>query len=136
MIIQCIVAAACLLIVLSLPVAKTALGAALRRWGCFLFLLALVPSIFFGLLHQTMRSRTPWSFGRVLEEFCTFLIIAAIAYAVLAFRKRLTASGARQPKRIGMKQAVDPPGARPDLASFLRDQLRDVNTAGGEDHVE
>lgn len=133
MIIQFLVAAACLLVALSLPVMKTALGAALRRWGCFLFLLAFLPSVFLGLLHQTMRSRTPWSAARILEELFTLVVVAVVAYAVLAWRKRAAAEKER-PKRIAMKQPVDPPGTRPDILNVLRDQLREG--AGGEEHAE
>jgi protein-S-isoprenylcysteine O-methyltransferase Ste14 len=133
-IIQFLLAGACLLIVLSLPVMKTALGAALRRWGCFLFLLALAPSVLFGLLHQTMRSRMPWSVGGILEGVFTIVLVAAIAYALLAWRKRAAAEK-KPSKRIAMKQPVDPPGARPDLVSMLRDQLRD-GSGGEPEHGE
>jgi hypothetical protein len=128
-IVQYLVAGACLLVVLSLPIAKTALGAALRRWGCFLFLLAVLPSVFFGLLRQTVRSQTPWNVGRVLEEAVTVLVVTAIAYGVLAWRKRAAAEK-KAAKRIPMKQPVDPPGTRPDLLNLLRDQLR--NDEGSE----
>jgi|GEM_PF-1334455 len=133
MIVQFIVSVACILLVLSLPIAKTALGAALRRWGCFLFVLAFAPSVFFDILHQTVRARMPWSFERVIEELFTIVVVAAIAYAILAWRKRALAE--RKPKRIAMKQPVDPPGARPDLLNILRDQLRS-DGEGGEEHVE
>ena len=132
MIVQFLVALACFLVALSLPVTKTPLGATLRRWGCFTFLLAFLPSVFFGLLHQTMRSRMPWSVGRVLEELFTLLVVGAIAYAVLAWRKRLAAEK-RPPKRLAMKQSVEPPSAQPDLVTFLRNQLRDSGSSGGPD---
>lgn len=133
MLIQILVAAACFLVTASLPIAKTALGGALRRWGCFLFILAFLPSVFFGLLHQTLRSRMPWSAGRILEELFTILMVAVVAYTVLAWRKRVMASRER-PKRIAMKQPVDPPGTRPDILNVLRDQLREG--AGDEEHAE
>lgn len=132
MIVQFLVSVACILLVASLPITKTALGAALRRWGCFLFVLAFAPSVFFGILHQAVRARLPWSFVRVLEEVFTVLVVAAIAYAVLAWRKRAAAE--KKPKRLAVKQPVDPPGARPDLLNMLRDQLR--NDGGGEEHGE
>jgi hypothetical protein len=135
-IVQFIVSVACILVVASLPIAKTALGAALRRWGCFLFVLAFAPSVFFGILHQAVRARLPWSFVRIIEEVFTVLVVAAIAYVVLRLRRREGGAGAKQPKRIGIKQPVEPPGARPDLVSLLRDQLRDPNTMSGGDDVE
>ena len=135
MIVQFLVAAACLLLTASLPIAKTALGGALRRWGCFLFLVAFLPSVFFGLLHQTMRSRMQWSAGRVLEELFTLLVVGAVAYALLAWRRRAAAEK-KPPKRVAMKQAVEPPGAQPDLFAFLRDQLRDAPGGDGEHDVE
>jgi hypothetical protein len=133
MIVQFIVSIACILFVLSLPIAKTMLGAALRRWGCFLFVLAFAPSVFFGILHQTVRARMPGSFERIIEELFTIVVVAAIAYAILAWRKRTLAE--KKPKRIAMKQPVDPPGARPDLLNILRDQLR-RDGEGGEEHGE
>lgn len=131
MIVQFLIAAACFLVAASLPIMKTALGAALRRWGCFLFLLAVLPSVFFGLLRETARSHMPWNIGRVLEELVTIAIVAAVAYALLAWRKRAAAEK-KPPKRIAMKQPVDPPGARPDILNLLRDQLRDGGGDSGD----
>lgn len=132
MIVQFLISVACILFLASIPVTKTMLGAALRRWGCFLIALAFVPSVVFGVLREAVRASTPRSFLGVVEELLTFLIVAAIAYAILAWRKR--ASAEKKPKRIAMKQPVDPPGARPDLLNMLRDQLR--NDGGGDEHDE
>lgn len=108
------------------------LGAALRRWACFLIALAFVPSVFFGVLRQAVRASTPHSFLGVVEDLFTFLIVAAVAYAILTWRKRAAAE--KKPKRVAMKQPVDPPGARPDLFTMLRDQLR--SDGGGDEHDE
>jgi large-conductance mechanosensitive channel len=132
MIVQFLVSVACILMVASFPIWKTALGAALRRWSCFLFVLAFAPSVFISILQEAVRAREPWSFATIIEEVFTLLIVAAIAYAVLAWRKRAAAE--KKPKRLAMKQPVDPPGARPDLLNMLRDQLR--NDGGGEEHGE
>jgi hypothetical protein len=124
MVIQLLVATACLLFVLSLPIAKTALGAALRRWAYFAFLAAFMPSLLYGILRESEFFRGPWTIGRIAEELLTILIVAAIAYVVLAFRKRTAAGAKKQPKRIITKQPVDPPGRQPDFLHMLRDQLR------------
>jgi len=130
MIIQYLAATACLLFVASLPISKTTVGAALRRWAAFLFVLAFVPSTCFGLVHHTARSHMPWTVGRIAEEAFTVSIVAAIAFGVLAIRKKMKAGDGRAPKRVNAKQPVTPPGARPDLFNLLREQLR------GEDDVE
>jgi hypothetical protein len=130
MIIQYLAAAACVLLTASLPVSKTTVGAALRRWSAFLFVLAFVPSTCFDLVHHTARSHMPWTFGRIAEEALTLLIISAIAFAVLSIRKAMRSGDPKTPKRLKAKQPVTPPGARPDLFSMLREQLR------GEDDGE
>lgn len=135
MIIQLLVATACLLWVASLPIAKTALGSALRRWGCFFFIAAFAPSFFYGILRESEFFHGPWTAGRIADEVLTILIVAAIAYVVLAFRKRMTGGSAKkQPKRIVAKQPVDPPGRQPDFLNMLREQLR--GERGAEDERE
>jgi len=130
MIIQYLAAAACVLFVASLPVSKTTVGSALRRWAGFLFLLAFLPGTCFGLVHRTASSHMPWTASRIAEEVFTLLIISAIAFAVLAIRKAMRSADPKAPKRLNAKQPVTPPGARPDLFSMLREQLR------GEDDAE
>jgi hypothetical protein len=50
--------------------------------------------------------------------------VSAIAFLALAVRKAM-AGGADEPKkRLSAKQPVTPPGARSDLFSMLRDELR------------
>jgi hypothetical protein len=49
--IRLLIAAACALFVLSLPLSKTNAGATLRRWAGVCFILALLPSIIYGLLY-------------------------------------------------------------------------------------
>lgn len=124
MIIQLAVATACLLLTLSVPIRNTPLGQTLRRWGCFAFLIAFAPSLFYGLLHKSPFFTGTWTAGRIGEEVLTLLIVAAIAYGVLRLRKRLSTE--KQPsKRLTSKQPVDPPSRRPDLINMLREQLRD-----------
>jgi hypothetical protein len=130
MIIQYLAAGACLLFVASLPISKTAVGAALRRWAAFLFVLAFVPSTCFGLVHHTVRSQMPWTFDRIAEEVLTVFIVSAIAVGVLVIRKAMKAGDGRAPTRVKAKQPIAPPGARPDLFNLLREQLR------GDDDAE
>jgi O-antigen ligase len=93
MIVQYLVATACLLFVLSLPLGKLPFAGLLRRWAGFLFLVAFLPSLCFGLIttaqHQHGPSATPprtgFSFGAVVG----FIILSVIAYAILEVRKRL-----------------------------------------------
>jgi hypothetical protein len=124
MIVQILAASACILWVLAVPLSKTPLGGTLRRWGCFAFLLAFAPSLFYGILHESRFFTGAWSARRIGEEALTLLIVAVIAYGVLRVRKRLSAE--KQPgKRVMAKQPVDPPSRRPDLINMLREQLRD-----------
>ena len=45
-----LIAAACVVFVLSLPISATKAGQTLRRWAGVLFLLALAPALFVGLI--------------------------------------------------------------------------------------
>jgi len=92
MIVQYLVATACLLFALSLPLGKLPFTAKLRRWAGFLFLLAFLPSLFFGLItalpdtHPTTAApQHGCSFGAILG----FIFLSLLAYAILALRKRL-----------------------------------------------
>jgi hypothetical protein len=131
MIVQYLAAGACMLAVASLPVSKTTVGAALRRWAAFLFVLAFIPSMCFGLVQHTARSQMPWTSERLAEEVLTVLVVSAIAFGVLAIRKAMKAGDRKAPKHVNAKQPVTPPGAGPDLFNLLREQLR-----GDDDDAE
>lgn len=93
MIVQYLVATACLLFVLSLPLGKLPFAGRLRRWAGFLFLLAFLPSLCFGLIttaqHQHGPSATPSQAGCSFGAILGFVILSVIAYAILELRKRL-----------------------------------------------
>jgi hypothetical protein len=103
-IITLLFASACGLFVLSLPLSKTALGGALRRWAGVCFVLALLPSLLWGLFfaahgaasapdgsdHLSGTSRV----SQVLANLgCIVLIalLALVAYAALRLRARMRA---------------------------------------------
>lgn len=127
MIIGLLIAAAVTLFFASLPFAGTAVGDALKRWAGFAFLLALIPSMCFDLTRLALRNHPAWSPGTVALEILTILVVSAVAYLTLAIRKAV-ASRNEPKKRLSTKQPVTPPGARSDLFSMLRDELR-----GGDD---
>lgn len=124
MLIQLLVATACFLWMLSVPISKTALGAALRRWGMFAFLAAFLPSVFYGILRGSPFFHGPWTIGRVAAEVFTLVVVATLAYVLLALRKRSRGGAKKQPKRVMAKQPVEPPGRQPDFLNMLREQLR------------
>jgi len=128
MIIGLLVAAAVTLFFASLPLGGTVVGATLKKWALFAFLLALIPSMCFDLTRLALRNHPAWTPGTVALEVLTVLVVSAIAFVALAVRKMM-ATGADEPrKRLSTKQPVTPPGARSDLFSMLRDELR-----GGDD---
>jgi hypothetical protein len=93
MIVQYLVATACLLFVLSLPLGKLPFAGRLRRWAGFLFLLAFLPSLFFGLIstppHTHPTTAVPQHGGCSFGGILGFIILSLIAHAILALRKRL-----------------------------------------------
>jgi hypothetical protein len=94
LIIQYLVAGACLLFVVSLPLGKTGAGASLRRGAAVLFLLAFMPSVFFGLISSGSASpNEPRSaadqFGCAIAGVLTLATASVVAYAFLEIRKRI-----------------------------------------------
>src|SRR5215212_1367857 len=95
--IQYCIATALLLFVVSLPIAKFPIAGTMRRIAAALFLLAFMPSLFYGLI-----TSPPASGGEVpghtmtgpnaLEVIGALLILSCAAYAILAIRKRLKKS--------------------------------------------
>ena len=98
-IIRLLIAAACGLFVLSLPLSKTETGAALRRWAGVCFVLAFLPSLIGGLFYSapastastTSTTSTP---SPATDFFSSFGCIAAVillgllAYGILKLRSR------------------------------------------------
>lgn len=92
MIVQYLVATACLLFMLSLPLGKLPVAAMLRRCAAVLFLLAFLPSVFYGIISSprgTHEASTTASPGCSLEAILGFVILSLLAYGILEIRKRL-----------------------------------------------
>ncbi|HEX8155136.1 MAG TPA: hypothetical protein VF698_18535 [Thermoanaerobaculia bacterium] len=110
-IIRLLMAAACGLFVLSVPLSKTQTGATLRRWAGVCFVLAFLPSIVCGLFYSasststsstsstssTATTTSPPAVSPADDFFSrlgcvTVVVIAAvIAYGILKLRSRLLA---------------------------------------------
>jgi hypothetical protein len=127
MIIGLLITAAVTLLLIALPLGGTAAGGVLKRWAGFVFLLALIPSMCIDMTRMALRNHPSWTPGSVALEVLTVLIVSAVAYVVLAMR-RVMGRGDEPKRRVSTKQPMTPPGARSDLFSMLRDELR-----GGDD---
>lgn len=97
--IRLLIAAACALFVLSLPLSKTETGATLRRWAAVAFTLALLPSLIIGLFYARPTPDTtssaaqtsgtgPQSLLADLGCVALIVIIALVAYMTLKLRSR------------------------------------------------
>lgn len=101
-IIRLLIAAACALFVLSLPLSKTESGATLRRWAGVCFILAFLPSLIVGLFYapsaapdgtvSTAADAAATSPAHDLLSglgcIAAVIIAALIAYGVLKLRSR------------------------------------------------
>lgn len=91
--IQYALALACLLFVVSLPIWKLPIAATMRRVAGALFLLAFLPSVFFGLIPASPPSSgdagTTGPAINPLEAIGGLILLSLVAYAILALRKRL-----------------------------------------------
>lgn len=117
-----LIALAILLFVASLPVARTAAGALLRRWAGFCFIAAIAPSVFFGIA-QDVAPTTGGSANPVLGAIAgvfLLLLLSAGAYVALMLRRRLRNPG---PRRLEMKQPFNAQRRQDDFLTMLRDQL-------------
>lgn len=103
-IIRLLIAAACALFVLSLPLSKTETSATLRRWAGVCFVLAFLPSIICGLFYSASSSSTSSTtttsspgvspagdFFSTLGCVTVVVIAALIAYGILKLRSRFLA---------------------------------------------
>jgi hypothetical protein len=95
--IRFVIAAACALFVLSLPLSKTDAGAMLRRWAGVCFILAFLPSLIVGLFYgpsSTDAGAAPPGPSPAhdllsgLGCIAAVVIAALIAYGVLKLRSR------------------------------------------------
>jgi hypothetical protein len=99
--IRLLIAAACALFVLSLPLSKTQSGAALRRWAGVCFILAFLPSLIVGLFYvpssadATATAADPGAAASPAQDvlsglgcIAAVIIAALVAYGILKFRSR------------------------------------------------
>ena len=98
--IRLLIAAACALFVLSLPLSRTASGATLRRWAGVCCILALLPSILIGIFDAPSASDgiVPSAAASPARDFLSGLgciaaaiIAALVAYGALKARSRFAA---------------------------------------------
>jgi len=94
--IRFLIAAACALFVLSLPLSKTDAGATLRRWAAVCFILAFLPSLIYGLFYNADNSAAVAAdavspANELLSSLgciAAIVIAAVIAYGLLKLRSR------------------------------------------------
>lgn len=98
--IRFLIAAACALFVLSLPLSKTDSGAALRRWAGVCFILAFLPSLVVGLFYARAATSAPAAGAdaspaqellSVLGCVTAVVLAVLIAYGILKLRSRFRA---------------------------------------------
>lgn len=86
------VAIACLLFVVSLPIAKLPIARTMRRIAGALLLLGFVPSLFVGLLTSHSDAATPSSSANPFAVIGGIVVLSVVAYVILEIRKRLKRS--------------------------------------------
>lgn len=104
MIVQYLLAIACILFVVSLPLARTPIGGILRRWAAACFLLALAPALFIGLLRHVIRgtASSPHSIGTTIGGVVALVFLCVVAYAILEIRAKL-----RRPKQDAWSEYIN-----------------------------
>jgi hypothetical protein len=93
--IRLLIAAACGIFVLSLPLSKTETGATLRRWAGVCFVLAFLPALLSGLFSSASTASTTPSalspagdFFSMLGCIAAVILAALIGYGILKLRSR------------------------------------------------
>ncbi len=123
--ISLLIAGACVAFVLSLPISATRAGQALRRWAGVLFLLALAPAFFMGLVGAmggtvAAPQATGGGIGGLFGTVLGLLVLSPLAYGILQLRKRFSPKS-RDPwadyvdRKATGKKVVDPKAAKPVL---------------------
>ena len=95
--IRLLIAAACGLFVLSLPLSKTAIGATLRRWAGACLVLAFLPALAGGLFFpaaspDAATSSSPATASHIFSIIgciAVLVLAACIAYGILKVRSRV-----------------------------------------------
>jgi len=124
-VISFLIAGACVAFVLSLPISATRAGQTLRRWAGVLFLLALAPALFMGLVGAmggaaAAPQATGGGIGDLLGTALGLLVLSPLAYGILQLRKRFSPKS-RDPwadyvdRKAAGKKVVDPKAAKPVL---------------------
>lgn len=104
MIVQYLLAIGCILLVVSLPIARTPLGGHLRRFACASFLLALTPSLFFGAIQHTpldVPSAGQPTFGTTLGCVIGIVLASVLSFTILELRRYLL-----RPKRDAWSEYI------------------------------
>jgi hypothetical protein len=133
MIVPYLFAVACVLLVVSLPIARTPIGSMLRRCAGALFLLAITPAVFFGLVGSQPVSGTSSSpevtanpFGCVIG----FVLLSLLSYAVLEIRRRF-----RRPKQDAWSEYINARSAGKTIVKD-RDKRRGISPLAPTDPDE
>lgn len=109
---------AALLLVVSLPMYKTAAGAALRRWAGVCFVAALLPSLavnlFFPGIHLSFAEHP-------FATTIAILLAIAVAYGAYAIRKWLSDDPAKKQMRLSEKTPIERSRRQRDLFAFFDD---------------
>jgi hypothetical protein len=96
LLIQYLIAAAVLLFVVSLPIAKLPIARTMRRSAAALFLLAFLPAFFFGIITSPSPGGGGVTHGNggtnPLAIIGGIIILSCVAYLILAIRKGMKKS--------------------------------------------
>lgn len=88
--IQYLIAGACILFVVSLPLQQTMLAKTLRRFAGAALLLAFAPALFFGLVPTASSASAGTAAApSALRVGLALAVLSALAYGVLEIRKRM-----------------------------------------------
>lgn len=104
LIVQYLLAIACVLFVVSLPLSRLPIGGHLRRGAAALFLLAITPSVFVGAIRRASsgHSSPQPPFGATLGCLSVIVIVCIVSYAILEVRAYL-----RRPKSDAWSEYIN-----------------------------
>jgi hypothetical protein len=101
LLVQSALALACLLLVVSLPIAKLPIAGTMRRVAASLFLVAFFPSVLFSLIARPSTAAGPSSPvppsapAEPLSVLAGLVLLCLLSYAVLELRKRFTKTSSK-----------------------------------------
>lgn len=111
---------ACLLFIVSIPIARTEFGQTLRKGAVGLMLGAVFASFIVDFLRSAVRGAWQAFLASPIEGILTMAVISVIAYVVLRLRR---GPAAKPPSRIAMKQPYVHRRRNDDVISILREEL-------------